>query len=708
MLYETALLWVAISGGYWGLFLFRRRAYQSSTFPTMLIAAAVCSLLGLLGRDEGSAALSAFGAVGLGGGICVLLVGPLARRLARRAHQAERWRIAWTLYEIAEVLQPGTGVREERQRLQSGDVREAVERLTSVREGVPTEARRLVDERIALMYLLAGQWAQAVDFIDETLLPPRAEGELPSFAQLPVALRVELIGAYGFLDRLEWAGLLLEQLELEGQEEARMAPVLFRARLMFLALCGRVEAVRQLLRAARRHQLPRWTVHYWLGVAADRAGDRALATSELRRAAATGRGSARRVAEAALADSERDAPARAPLSEATTTLAARAAERPAPTWATEARPWATVAACGVIVAVTLATIAAGGAAEISVLVRAGAVARGLVEEGQWWRLATAVFLHVGVTHAAVNLLALWVIGRLAESVFGALRASALFAACGVAGAALGCALSIGGISAGASGAIFGLLGAVFGEFTFHRERLAAAVRTGLWGALAVVSLATFALGTQVPEVDQWAHVGGLIAGLALGQLLSPRRRFASWSGGAAWFCVVAFAALLAWGAWGIWSRDFATTLLGGPRRVAQLGELAVVAPQRWRLDDGALVDPDGFVVLTAHTAALPEEAAAPEPWAAWRRGELERARELSFETAAEAERTQVHLGQAWQVSEAELSISGASGRRAFRVLTFGRRLEDEWILGSLYAPQSLFDAAAPELARIVGTLAPRE
>ena len=83
------------------------------------------------------------------------------------------------------------------------------------------------------------------------------------------------------------------------------------------------------------------------------------------------------------------------------------------------------------------------------------------QDGQWWRLGTAMFLHFGVVHLALNMWALWDIGRLLEQVYGRWRYALLYLGAGVFGNLL--SLVIQGnqaVSGGASGAIFGLYGAL--------------------------------------------------------------------------------------------------------------------------------------------------------------------------------------------------------------------------------------------------------
>jgi membrane associated rhomboid family serine protease len=137
-----------------------------------------------------------------------------------------------------------------------------------------------------------------------------------------------------------------------------------------------------------------------------------------------------------------------------------------------------------------------------------------VASGQYWRLVTAMFLHAGLIHIAFNAYALYLFGNVVEVEFGRIRYVSLYAITGlfasVASYAFGPPNVVG---IGASGAIFGLFGAFF-AYSWRRRALAFyAARVRMATTLLVVNLLiTFA----IPFIDWRAHVGGLVAGVALG------------------------------------------------------------------------------------------------------------------------------------------------------------------------------------------------
>lgn len=156
------------------------------------------------------------------------------------------------------------------------------------------------------------------------------------------------------------------------------------------------------------------------------------------------------------------------------------------------------------------------------LLRLGAAHGPAVAAGESWRLVTAIFLHGGLLHLGFNLVALIDFGGVLERRFGALRVLAVFLASGMAGFLASTAWHPDDVSIGASGAIFGLLGWwamaawKLGEFLPATER-----RRRLLTLLTVVGVA-LGLGFVIPGIDNAAHLGGLLTGLALG-LLAVRR-----------------------------------------------------------------------------------------------------------------------------------------------------------------------------------------
>jgi rhomboid protease GluP len=150
------------------------------------------------------------------------------------------------------------------------------------------------------------------------------------------------------------------------------------------------------------------------------------------------------------------------------------------------------------------------------LLRWGANSGALTSGGQWWRLFTSTFEHGGLLHIALNMWCLYSLGWLAELLFGRSRFTLMYLMCGIGGSLGSICWRGNGLSVGASGAIFGIAGALIPAMMLHGNPQ---LRAALKGHLTSIGLFVFynlAFGAAVPGIDNAAHVGGLITGLALG------------------------------------------------------------------------------------------------------------------------------------------------------------------------------------------------
>ena len=135
-----------------------------------------------------------------------------------------------------------------------------------------------------------------------------------------------------------------------------------------------------------------------------------------------------------------------------------------------------------------------------------------VAAGEWWRIVTSGFLHAGLLHLGMNMLLLYLVGRLLEPLLGRLRFAALYLACLVAGSFGVLLVSPTAGTVGASGAIFGVMGAM----VIAQRRAGIDVwRSGIGGLIVINLLLTF----TVPGISAGAHVGGLVAGILVGAVV---------------------------------------------------------------------------------------------------------------------------------------------------------------------------------------------
>ncbi|QPC46875.1 rhomboid family intramembrane serine protease [Mangrovibacillus cuniculi] len=162
----------------------------------------------------------------------------------------------------------------------------------------------------------------------------------------------------------------------------------------------------------------------------------------------------------------------------------------------------------------------GGSTNIPTLIQYGVKVDEMMIQGEWWRLVTPVFLHIGFLHLVMNSLGLYFIGTLVEQIFGKWRFLFIYLLAGVGGTAASFAFTD-GISAGASGAIFGLFGALL-YFGLAKPRLF--FRTMGMNVLLVIAI-NIAIGFTLPGIDNAGHLGGLLAGfLASGTVKIPNKK----------------------------------------------------------------------------------------------------------------------------------------------------------------------------------------
>ncbi len=140
----------------------------------------------------------------------------------------------------------------------------------------------------------------------------------------------------------------------------------------------------------------------------------------------------------------------------------------------------------------------------------------IAENGEWWRLISCMFLHFGADHLINNMLILGVTGIRLEHTLGSIRFGILYLFSGLCGSLLSFYKELGltdpAVSAGASGAVFGVVGGLIAWAVWNRGRVEGLTTKGLLG-MAALSLY---YGFAIAGVDNWGHIGGLAGGFLLG------------------------------------------------------------------------------------------------------------------------------------------------------------------------------------------------
>jgi rhomboid protease GluP len=191
-------------------------------------------------------------------------------------------------------------------------------------------------------------------------------------------------------------------------------------------------------------------------------------------------------------------------------------------------------ALNIAVFVALALAGAGVfSPQPAVHVRWGSNFGPLTADGEWWRLVTGAFMHFGVVHLALNLWVLWDAGRLAERLFGPAAFLFIYGVAAVVASLASIAWNPWVNSAGASGAIFGVIGALVVYMADRSNGVPFAVMKAHRNSLLVFAAYSILFGLIATGVDNAAHLGGLVAGVLLGWLLGrpvlpqPGRRSAT-------------------------------------------------------------------------------------------------------------------------------------------------------------------------------------
>ena len=150
----------------------------------------------------------------------------------------------------------------------------------------------------------------------------------------------------------------------------------------------------------------------------------------------------------------------------------------------------------------------------------GAIIPALIQQGEYYRIVTSGFLHFGIQHIALNMYALTQAGMVVENLWGSGRYSVIYFVALIAGGIAAFETTIGSAvpTAGASGAIMGLFGAIF-ALGLKTPRL----RRTLVGWALFPIIATLAVGFTIPGISNAGHIGGVIAGAIVGFALPAVR-----------------------------------------------------------------------------------------------------------------------------------------------------------------------------------------
>ncbi len=149
----------------------------------------------------------------------------------------------------------------------------------------------------------------------------------------------------------------------------------------------------------------------------------------------------------------------------------------------------------------------------------------VIERGEYYRLITSTFMHFGINHIMNNMLILFILGDNLERALGHIKYLFFYLICGVGANVASMIINLSGyrnvVSAGASGAIFGVIGGLLYAVAVNRGQLEDLSTR----QLVVVILCSLYFGFTSTGVDNAAHIAGLIIGIIMGVVLYRRPRY---------------------------------------------------------------------------------------------------------------------------------------------------------------------------------------
>lgn len=198
--------------------------------------------------------------------------------------------------------------------------------------------------------------------------------------------------------------------------------------------------------------------------------------------------------------------------------------------------------------------------------------------GEWWRLVTSMFVHIGGLHLLLNGLCLWQLGVLAESLFGPARLAALYLLSGLGGGLVSLTVHPLIVSAGASGAIFGIAGALLAVHYLRKLPLhIPSLRSGLGSVLPFVIYNL--LGGLQGGIDNAAHIGGLATGFLIGALVPLPAAAGAPAGLRTAFTFGGVVMALVAGGVAVARRESGMVALGLATRILETGDVAARLPK---------------------------------------------------------------------------------------------------------------------------------
>ena len=180
------------------------------------------------------------------------------------------------------------------------------------------------------------------------------------------------------------------------------------------------------------------------------------------------------------------------------------------------KPYMTIGIIVVNIIVFVLMSISGSTLDAQYMAAHGAMYPEYIKDGQYWRLLTSMFMHFGLMHILNNMVVLGAVGQIVEKAMGHVKLLIIFLVSGMCGSVLSYI-----VSAGASGAIFGLVGALVWIVIANRGFYEGISRQQ--AVFMVILMIYYGVSTQ--GVDNWAHGGGLVGGFVISIVLYRKKRY---------------------------------------------------------------------------------------------------------------------------------------------------------------------------------------
>lgn len=495
-----------------------REGFSADLPYNVLLAADAGLCVYALSSPGRTASLWAWLAIGIFVG--AVLIPAVLQLLAQVAMGRARWELAARLLAIAHVFAPSVEVRRRLEHVarlrkaHAGNVEE-IERelLAEIARNSDPEGRRLLQETLLELLAFSGQWERCLALYDRMAQEGMTRVSRPTLAVAMIRASLES------RDAARVWGFYAELRKFDASDPA-VSSALLSAEIMLLAAYGYADELERALYPAHRPHpvFPVSSKRYWLGLAHLQEGGTARAEAHLSFEPALARENpildrlARELVRRGTAPMEEP---EARLREELDRMARQVPDRfrqvrgPRP-------PVATGLFLAGMLGVFFWQTWKGDAENLWTLYQLGANFRTLSLDGEPWRLVTSMFLHAGVLHLLLNGLMLYMFGRILEVHFGFLRTLAVFVFSGVCGAVASALVYRQGLSVGASGAVFGMVGAVLMMFVIAKDLWHPVWRKKQIHNLVFLLLLNLLLGFSMSMIDNAAHIGGFFGGAFLG------------------------------------------------------------------------------------------------------------------------------------------------------------------------------------------------